>query len=157
MIGRRKFLYNCGALITALGLSPTVFLAGCQDESEAGLEVSGQDGSGDFSTREKYSAFLNELYNFNDSEQQLETLAELISVEEMPVVLSVEQKNIEKFSLVFKSRLGSTELPAGMYNVSNENLGEFQLYIEPVEGSDDGVYYTADFCLLLGFDYSNYL
>lgn len=149
MIGRRKFLFNCGTLAAALGLSPTLLLTGCQpDENGTGFDL---EAFNSLSGREKYKAFLNELYFFRDSELQLETLAELISVEEIPGSPSTDQPDIDKFALVFKSRPGSTELPAGMYSVSNEKLGEFYLYIEPAQGEDNSIYYTADFCLLADF------
>ena len=55
-----------------------------------------------------------------------------------------EDHRAERFSLLFQGPPGIV-LPQRMYRLNHERLGEFDLFIVPVEADDEGVRYEAVF------------
>lgn len=73
---------------------------------------------------------------------------ELIEATDPDEHKEVKPKRHERFSLLFRGPQGQV-LWHGIYKFQHERMGEFELYLSPVEQDEDGVYYEAVFNRLL--------
>jgi hypothetical protein len=96
---------------------------------------------------EDFSPHLNTAFRaFYEPEQALELI--LIEATDPDEHKEVKPKRQERFSLLFRGEKGRL-LRDGIYKFRHERMGEFDLYISPVDHDEAGVYYEAVFNRLL--------
>jgi hypothetical protein len=72
----------------------------------------------------------------------------LAGIEEQPLTAISERASLETFSLLFWSR-SDVKLPQGTYSLEHPALGEFALFIVPVDRANPGQLYEAVFNRIL--------
>ena len=95
-------------------------------------------------TEKEFSQHLNTGFRLNlelDPPRQVEL--KLIEVKSYPS-RAQEQSGMERFSVFFSGPAG-LRLPQHVYRLQHETMGEFDIFLVPVAGTDQGFHYEAVF------------
>jgi hypothetical protein len=92
-------------------------------------------------TEKEFSQHLNSKFQLKLADRELQL--ELIAVKGYPSGPN-EQGGMERFSVFFAGP-GDIPLPQQVYQVANERMGEFEIFLVPVSGDHQGYRYEAVF------------
>jgi hypothetical protein len=92
-------------------------------------------------TEREFSQHLNSKFQLKLADRELRL--ELVEVKGYPAGPN-EQGGMERFSIFFTGP-GDAYLPQHVYQLDHERMGEFEIFLVPVSGDDNGYRYEAVF------------
>ena len=92
-------------------------------------------------TEQEFSQHLNSKFQLKLADRELEL--ELVEVKGYPAGPN-EHGGMERFSIFFNGP-GDIKLPQSVYHLTHERMGEFDIFLVPVSGGDNGYRYEAVF------------
>ena len=92
-------------------------------------------------TEKEFSQHLNTRFQLKLDDQKIE----LVLVEVKGYLQRAhEQTGMERFSVFFEGP-GSVRLPQRLYSLEHEQMGEFEIFLVPISGNEQGFRYEAVF------------
>jgi hypothetical protein len=92
-------------------------------------------------TEKEFSRHLKSKFQLKLDDQKIEL--ELVEVKGYPSQPN-EQSGMERFSVFFDGP-GHTRLPQRLYSLEHEQMGEFEIFLVPISGNEEGFRYEAVF------------
>jgi len=92
-------------------------------------------------TEKEFFQHLNTSFQLKLDDQKVEL--ELVEVKGY-LPLAQEQTGMERFSVFFDGP-GSVRLPQRLYALAHEQMGEFEIFLVPISGNEQGFRYEAVF------------
>ena len=92
-------------------------------------------------TEKEFSQHLNTSFQLKLDDQKVEL--ELVEVKGY-LPQAQEQTGMERFSVFFDGP-GSVRLPQRLYALAHEQMGEFEIFLVPISGNQQGFRYEAVF------------
>ena len=129
MTKRREFLAVVGASVAAVGLFPSLLMAGKKKSRR------------DPYSADTYRSLLNTPFYARDTDWNIYDL-QLVDVKDGPETAMADQ-----FTLVFTG-LPSVGMATGLYTVSHRRVGQYMLYLELTDDDGSIRHYRSDFSLL---------
>ncbi len=92
-------------------------------------------------TEKEFSQHLNTSFQLKLDDQKVEL--ELVEVKGY-LSQAQEQTGMERFSVFFDGP-GSVRLPQRLYSLAHEQMGDFEIFLVPISGNENGFRYEAVF------------
>jgi len=92
-------------------------------------------------TEKEFSQHVNTKFELKLDGQEIEL--ELVEVKGY-LPQAHEQTGMERFSVFFDGP-GSIRLPQSLYSLQHERMGEFEIFLVPISGNEQGFRYEAVF------------